>query len=140
VLGKTTTSIDIVTKSWIFRSNFQIRLIFQGRLLHYLTLNFGAPINRLRYINPPRFCNGTRFLVKQTMNNISEATIWNRSKILRTRCTFNIHLNDSDWYVIRIQTLAVLNLKIHASHVDSCTGPAQVSENLIYLRTHQTEK
>lgn len=44
---------------------------------HNLQLKIGSPIIRLRNINPPRLCNGTRLIIKKMMRNIIEATIIN---------------------------------------------------------------
>jgi ATP-dependent DNA helicase PIF1 len=46
--------------------------------LHNLQLEIRSVIIMLRKINQPRFCNGTRLVVKKLMDNVIEATILER--------------------------------------------------------------
>jgi ATP-dependent DNA helicase PIF1 len=77
--GETTTykSIDTVMNQdevFSYPIEFLNSLDLPGMPPHVFTLKNVVPFILLRNINPPRLCNGTRLLVKKTINNIIETT------------------------------------------------------------------
>ena len=77
--GNSTTyrSIDTVSDNLIvdYPLEFIHTLTPSGFPSHILELKCGVPVMLLRNLDPPKLCNGTRLIIKQTLRNIIEAEI-----------------------------------------------------------------
>ena len=75
VLYKSVDTVSEPNEAVNYPSEFLNSIDLSGFPPHVLQLKIGVPIILLRNINPPKLCNGTRLAVKNTMENLIEATI-----------------------------------------------------------------
>jgi len=70
-IDSVTNQDDVVNYPMEFLNSLEL----PGLPPHNLQLKVGSVIIKLRNINQPRLCNGTRLAVKKLMNNVIKATI-----------------------------------------------------------------